>query len=75
MDKIENFPQRIMENGFIKSDSRVMFLQLLQSISNGTRPSGSAVLQMNLKRKKAEYDWYRIYYSIVFNRDGSYNFV
>ncbi len=69
-DRIENFPKRVMANGFIKSDSRVIFLQMLQSITNGTRPSGSAVLQMNLKRKKAEYDWYRIYYSIVFRRDG-----
>ncbi len=69
-DKIENFPKRVMENGLIKSDSRVIFLQLLQSVANGMRPSGSAVIQMNLKRKKDEYDWYRIYYSIVFRRDG-----
>ena len=69
--KIENFPERIMENGYIKSDSRVIFLKLIQSISNGVRVSGSAVLQMNFKQKKDEYDWYRIYYSIVFNQDSA----
>ncbi len=70
-DEIRNLPNLIMENGFIRSDSRVAFLRLLQTMSSGTEPTGSIVLQMNLQTQKNGYDWYRVCYSILFDRDGA----
>lgn len=69
-DEIRDLPERIMENGSLKSSSRESFLELIRTISNGTRSSGSVVLQLDLQEQNGGYDWYRVCYSIVFDRDG-----
>jgi len=70
-EEIRDLPEHVLQNGFLKNESRDAFQKLVRTISGGAQPSGCAVLQMNLKKRKAGYDWYRICYYTIFDRDGA----
>ena len=52
-------------------DSVEALRELNTLIVSGARPTGSAVLQLNLNCEACGYEWYRLAYSLIYQDDGT----
>ena len=60
----------IKNNNVINPDSEEVYHELKTLIVSGSRPTGSAVLQLNLSCDMCEFEWYRAAYSLIYNDFG-----
>ena len=68
---ISNLPTFLEEKRLVYVDSVDAMRELLALIVSGARPTGSAVLQLNLNCEACDYEWYRLAYSLIYQDDGT----
>ena len=68
---IPNLPDFLEEKRLINPDSVEAMRELHALIVSGARPTGSAVLQLNLSCEACDYQWYRIAYSLIYHDGGA----
>lgn len=66
---IRDVPAFLESRHVVNPDSVEPLHELGALIVSGARPTGSAVLQLNLHCDTGEYEWYRLAYSLIY-RDG-----
>lgn len=65
-DIIAEFPYNLESIGAVNPDSLDAYRGMYQQIVSGTRPSGSAILQLRLGNTDGPYEWYRVSYSMIY---------
>lgn len=69
---IVSLPEHLEQFDMIDANSKETLHELHAQIVSGTRATGSAVLQLNLRcGEDAEFDWYRVTYSLIYRADGA----
>ena len=68
---INNLPRYLEEKRLVNPDSVDALRELNTLIVSGARPTGSAVLQLNLNCEACGYEWYRLAYSLIYQDDGT----
>ena len=68
---INNLPRYLEEKRLVNPDSVEALRELNTLIVSGARPTGSAVLQLNLNCEACGYEWYRLAYSLIYQDDGT----
>lgn len=67
---IYNLPGYLDQNNVISPESLDACRELYALIIGGERPTGSAVLQLNLGCDVCEFEWYRVTYSSIYDEEG-----
>ena len=66
-----DLPNFLEEKRLVNPDSVEALRELHALIVSGARPTGSAVLQLNLNWEACDYEWYRLAYSLIYRDDGA----
>ena len=66
---IHNLPEFLDQNNVINPESVDASRELYAQIASGAQPTGSAVLQLNLCCDLCEFEWYRVAYSLIFDKE------
>ena len=66
-----DLPNFLEEKRLVNPDSVEALRELYALIVSGARPTGSAVLQLNLNWDACDYEWYRLAYSLIYRDDGT----
>lgn len=70
--KIVCLPEHLERFDMVDTNSKETLYELHAQIVSGMRASGSAVVQLNLRcEEEAEFDWYRVTYSLIYRADGA----
>ena len=69
---IVSLPEHLDRCGIVNADSKDALNELFAQIEVGKRPTGSAVLHLNLHcDADSMFEWYRVTYSLIYRVDGT----